>query len=46
MKVVFPSSLGFPVRRLLQEKEAEPNNAQRRIKQLVHAQQMREHFFN
>jgi hypothetical protein len=45
-EAVFPTSLGFPVRRLLQEKEVEPNDAQRRINQLVHAQQMREHVFN
>jgi hypothetical protein len=42
----FPTLLGFPVRILLQEKEVEPNNAHRRINQLVHAQQMREQVFN
>jgi hypothetical protein len=34
------------VRRLLQEKEVEPNDALRRINQLVHSQQMREQVFN
>jgi hypothetical protein len=38
--------LGLPVRILLQEQEAKPNNTQRRINQLVHAQQMREQVFN
>ena len=46
MEAIFPISLGFPVRTLLQEKEVEPNNAQRRINQLVHVQQMREQVFN
>jgi hypothetical protein len=43
---VFPTSLGFPVRRLLQEQEVEPNDAQRRINKLVRVQQMREQVFN
>jgi hypothetical protein len=42
----FPTSLGVSVRILLQEKEVETNDALRRINQLVHAQQMREHVFN
>jgi transposase InsO family protein len=33
---IFPTSLGPPVRKLLQEQEAEPNAAQRRINQLIH----------
>jgi hypothetical protein len=32
--------------RLLQEQEAKPNDALRRINQLIHAPQMREHVFN
>jgi hypothetical protein len=39
---VFPTSLGFPVRKLLQEQEAKPDDNQRRINQLIHAQHMRE----
>jgi hypothetical protein len=45
-KEVFPTSLGLPVMRLLQEQEVEPNDAQRRINQLIHVQQMREQVFN
>jgi hypothetical protein len=45
-ETVFHTSLGFPVRRLLQEQEAKPNNTQRRINELVHVQQMREQVFN
>jgi hypothetical protein len=45
-EAVFPTSLGLPVMRLLQEHEVEPNDAQRRINQLIHVQQMREHDFN
>jgi hypothetical protein len=44
-KSVFPTSLGFPVMKLLQEQEAEPNDAQRRINQLIHVKQMREQMF-
>jgi hypothetical protein len=43
---IFPTTLGFPVRKLLQEQEAEPDDMQRRINQLVHTQQMREHVYN
>jgi hypothetical protein len=42
----FPTSLGFLAMILLQEKEVEQNDNQRRINQLVHVQQMREHIFN
>jgi hypothetical protein len=45
-EVVFPTSLGLPVMRLLQEQEVEPNDSQRRINQLIHVQQMREQVFN
>lgn len=40
--VVFPASLGAPVMKILQEKEAEPKPMQRRINQLVDVQQIRE----
>jgi hypothetical protein len=36
----------FPVRKLLQEKEVEPDDTQRRINQLIHMQQMREQVYN
>jgi hypothetical protein len=45
-RVVFPTSLGFPVMKLLQEKEADPSDIQRRINQLIHVQQMREDVYN
>jgi hypothetical protein len=44
--MIFPTSLGFPVRKLLQEKEVEPDDTQRRINQLIHVQQMREQVYN
>jgi hypothetical protein len=43
---IFPTSLGPPVRKLLQEQEAEPNDAQRRINQLIHMQQAREQVYD
>ena len=42
MEVVFPSSLGIPVIKSLQEVQAEPNDIQRRINQTIHLQQTRE----
>jgi hypothetical protein len=39
---IFPTSLGFPVRKLLQEQEVEPDDTKRRINQLIHVQKMRE----
>ena len=38
MEVVFPSSLGVPVIKLLQEVQAKPNDIQRRINQTIHLQ--------
>jgi transposase InsO family protein len=38
----FPTSLGLPVKKLLQEEEVETDNTQRRINQLIYALQMRE----
>jgi transposase InsO family protein len=43
---IFPTSLGFPMRKLLQEQEVEPYNTQRRINQLIHMQQMKEQVYN
>jgi transposase InsO family protein len=43
---IFPTSLGLPVRKLLQEQEITPDDMQRRINQLIHAQHMREQVYN
>lgn len=45
MEVVFPSSLGTPVMKLLQELLVEPNSIQRRINQTIHLQQTREEVY-
>jgi ribonuclease HI len=45
-EAVFPTSLGVPVMKLLQEMQAEPNDSQRRINQMIHLQQTREEVFN
>jgi hypothetical protein len=42
----FPTSLGVPVLKLLQEMQAEPNDSQRRISQMIHLQQSREEVYN
>lgn len=44
-EVVFPSSLGTPVMKLLQELQVEPNDIQRRINQTIHLQQTREEVY-
>eukprot|EP00253_Pinus_taeda_P010676 PITA_10676 len=46
MEARFPSSLGIPTIKLLQEIQAEPNDIQRRINQTIHLQQTREEVFN
>ena len=46
MEARFPSSLGIPVVKLLQEIQAEPNNIQRRINQTIHLQQTREEVYH
>ena len=46
MDVVFPSSLGVPVMKLIQELQAEPNAIQRRIDQTIQLQQSREEVYN
>eukprot|EP00253_Pinus_taeda_P012042 PITA_12042 len=45
MEAIFPSSLGIPMIKLLQEIQAEPNNIQRRINQTIHLQQTREEVY-
>jgi hypothetical protein len=44
--MIFPTTLGPPVRKLLQDQEVEPDDAQRRINQLIHTQQVREQAYN
>jgi hypothetical protein len=44
--VVFPTSLGVPVMKLLQEVQVEPNDIQRRINQMIQLQQSREEVYN
>ena len=41
-KVICPVSLGFPVMKLLQEKEEEPNHIQRRINHIIELNEVRE----
>jgi len=45
MEARFPLSLGIPVIKLLQEVQAEPNDIQRRINQIIHLQQTREEVY-
>jgi hypothetical protein len=44
--MIFPTSLALPIRKLLQEKEVEPDDLQRRINHLIHVQKMREWVYN
>ena len=46
MDAVFPTSLGVPVMKLLQEVQTEENDMQRRINQTIHLQQSREEVYN
>jgi len=46
MEARFPSSLGIPTIKLLQEIQAEPNDIQRRINQTIHLQQTREQVYD
>ena len=46
MEARFPSSLGIPVIKLLQEIQAEPNDIQKRINQTIHLQQTREEVYH
>eukprot|EP00253_Pinus_taeda_P015826 PITA_15826 len=45
MEARFPSSLGIPSIKLLQEIQAEPNDMQRRVNQTIHLQQTREQVY-
>ena len=45
MDVVFPSSLGVLVMKLIQELQVETNDIQRSINQTIHLQQTREEFY-
>eukprot|EP00253_Pinus_taeda_P011476 PITA_11476 len=46
MEARFPSSLGIPTIKLLQEIQAEPNDMQRRVNQTIHLQQTREKVYD
>eukprot|EP00253_Pinus_taeda_P019729 PITA_19729 len=46
MEAKFPSSLGIPTIKLLQEIQDELNDMQRRVNQTIHLQQTREQVFN
>eukprot|EP00253_Pinus_taeda_P010147 PITA_10147 len=46
MEARFPSSLGIPTMKLLQEIQAEPNDMQRRVNQTIHFQQTREQVYD
>ena len=45
MEAIFPSSLGVPIIKILQELQVEPNSIQRRINQTIHIQQTREEVY-
>ena len=45
MEVVFPSPLGVPLMKLLQEAQVEPNDIQRRINQTINLQQTKEEIY-
>eukprot|EP00253_Pinus_taeda_P024960 PITA_24960 len=46
MEAKFPSSLGIPTIKLLQEIQVEPNDMQRRVNQTIHLQQTREQVYD
>eukprot|EP00253_Pinus_taeda_P018338 PITA_18338 len=46
MEAKFPSSLGIPTIKLLQEIQAEPNDIQRRVNQTIHLQQTIEQVYD
>eukprot|EP00253_Pinus_taeda_P034444 PITA_34444 len=46
MESKFPSSLGIPTIKLLQEIQVEPNDMQRRVNQTIHLQQTREQVYD
>ena len=45
-EAVFPTSLGVPIMKSLQEIQDEPNDSQRRINQMIHLQHSREEVYN
>eukprot|EP00253_Pinus_taeda_P005377 PITA_05377 len=45
LEAKFPSSLGIPVMKLLQESQAEPNDMQRRVNQIICLQQTRDQVY-
>ena len=45
MEAVFPSSLGMPIMKILQELQVEPNSMQIRINQTIHLQQTKEEVY-
>jgi hypothetical protein len=45
-ETISPTVLGPPIKKLLQEQDIEPNDAQRRINHLIHSQQAREQAYN
>jgi len=45
MDVIFPSSLGVLVMKIIQELQVEPNEIQRRINQIIHLHQTREEVY-
>ena len=45
MDAIFPSSLGVPVMKILQELQVEPNIIQRRTNQTIHLQKTREEVY-
>src|ERR1700759_1159630 len=46
LEAKFPSSLGIPIMKLLQESQAEPNDMQRRVNQIICLQQTRDQVYN
>jgi transposase InsO family protein len=45
-ETIFPTTLGFPVMRLLQDQDDETNSTRKRIDELINVQQIREKAFN
>jgi hypothetical protein len=46
IEAVFPTSVGVPAMELLQDLQAEPNDSEGRINQMIHLQQSREEVYN
>ena len=45
MDAIFPSSLGVPVMKIIQESQVDTNDIQRRINETIHLQQTREEVY-